>query len=253
LGSRPVYKNAFAAQSYQGLNDYQDLFLRAIGDYYQLTGNAAFLRQYWDQIKFLVASRLATISPANGLQTTGGFNGPGNGTATSALTVLALQGIVPIANAFGDTEAASTYIAAIRNLSTAVNTLLWDPAIGTYSLSLSAPNNFSIMAIAYAIRAGIANASQAASCIAKLPELRLGVGFKDLSGVVNANDTRLSPNTQGFLLDALFIANQTFGTPLDSANFLLRTFCAQMVNQPQYYSGASWVSNVEFIPLLVQC
>ena len=89
------------------------------------------------------------------------------------------------------------------------------------------------------IRAAIANASQAASSIAKLPELRLGVGYKDPSTVSNNSTTRMSQNTQGFLLNSLFISNQTYGTTLEPANVLLSTFWAQIVNQPQYYSWAS--------------
>ncbi|KIM94624.1 hypothetical protein OIDMADRAFT_34637 [Oidiodendron maius Zn] len=88
----------------RGLNDYEDEFLRAVGDYYYLTENTQFLSQYWKQKTALVTSRLPSINPITGLQTTGGFNGPANGTATSALTVLALQGIAPIANALGEVQ-----------------------------------------------------------------------------------------------------------------------------------------------------
>ena len=52
----------------------------------------------------LVTSRLASIHPITGLQTTRGFNGPANGTATSPLTALGLQGIAPIANALGEVD-----------------------------------------------------------------------------------------------------------------------------------------------------
>lgn len=80
------------------------------------------------------------------------------------------------------------------------------------------------MATAYTIRAGIANASQATSSIAHLPSLHLGVGFKESSGAANTSTTRTSLNTQGFFLEAMFIANQTYGVHLDSAEFLLGTF-----------------------------
>ena len=49
LGSWPEYKVAFTDQSYGGLNDFQDEFLRTVGDYYHLTGNTQFLSQYWNQ------------------------------------------------------------------------------------------------------------------------------------------------------------------------------------------------------------
>ena len=49
LGSRPEYKVAFTDQSCGGLNDFQDEFLRTVGDYYHLTGNTQFLSQYWNQ------------------------------------------------------------------------------------------------------------------------------------------------------------------------------------------------------------
>jgi len=78
--------------------------------------------------------------------------------------------------------------------------------------------------------------------ISKLPSLRLGIGYKTNSGDADCNTTQLSPNTQGFLLEALFKAQRDLGVQnVTVARTLLNEFWAQMVTQDQYYSGASWV------------
>lgn len=132
LGTWEQYITAFRNQSYGGLNDYQDEFLVATGDYFHLTGNATFLHPFRGQLKTLMSSRLATIDSTTGLQTLGGLNGPANGTATSALTALALQGRIAIADALGDVEVLSAYATAAQSPADAINTKLWNPVMGDY-------------------------------------------------------------------------------------------------------------------------
>lgn len=241
LGARPEYIDAFASVNYL-LVDYQDLFLVSIGDYYRLTGDLTFLGPYWTRIKAIFSRRLKYIDLYSGLQAGEGafFLGPINGTAISALSVLALRNILPLAKALGDTATLQYYNQVADKLSNAINSQLWNPALGAYSLSLESPGNFSIASIAFTIRAGIANATQTASMLSKLPSLRVGIGFKDSTLVESSNTTNLSPNTQGFLLESLFIANRAFGTSLDSAAVLLNEFWPVMVSQNKYYSGSSW-------------
>ncbi|KAJ9629961.1 hypothetical protein H2203_002346 [Taxawa tesnikishii (nom. ined.)] len=241
LGASLQYKDAYASALY-GITDYQDLLLLAISDYYQSTGDLDFIRAYWTQISTIMTKRLTYNDPVTLLSAQDAFYflGPDNGTAPSALNVLALKNLASVASSIGDSAAADHWMTTARNISAAINSRLWNAAKGFYSLSLTSPNDFSLAGIAFTIRAGIANATQAAAMIENIPQLRLGIGFKDSSVVNSTSTTQLSPNVQGFLLEALFIANREFGTPLDSAQVLLDTFWPAMVTQNEYYSGASW-------------
>ncbi|KAK6431234.1 hypothetical protein LTR95_012605 [Oleoguttula sp. CCFEE 5521] len=243
MGSRPEYKDAITS-IYGGLNDYQDLFLTSIGEYYRYTADLDGLRPYWTQIKNLVTARLAAIDPVSGLVAGTGasyFLGPVNGSAPTALLSYSLRILVPIAKALNDDTAAALYTTTANHLNDALNAKLWNPALGVYSLSLASPSNFSLTAIAWTILSGAANNSQAASMVAKMPELRLGIGYKTSSADVSSPDYELSPNTQGMLLEALFKAHRDLGvTSLTVAKSLLDDMWSKMVTQDVYYSGASW-------------
>ncbi|KAK6432942.1 hypothetical protein LTR95_010880 [Oleoguttula sp. CCFEE 5521] len=245
MGSRPEYKDAITS-IYGGLNDYQDLFLTSIGEYYRYTADVNGLRPYWAQIKNLVTARLAFIDPVSGLLAGTGasyFLGPVNGSAPTALFAYTLRILVPIAKALNDDAAATLYTTTAGKLNDALNTKLWNPALGVYSLSLASPSNYSLTAIAWTILSGAANNSQAASMVAKMPELRLGIGYKTSSADVSSPDYELSPNTQGMLLEALFKAHRDLGvTSLTVAKSLLDDMWSKMVTQDVYYSGASWES-----------
>lgn len=91
LGSRPEYANATGR--YDGLTDYQDLFLSGIGHYFRLTGDAAWVSSRWSNIKKQAVARLAYIDPYSGLMADSPevadasyFLGPANGSAPSALS-----------------------------------------------------------------------------------------------------------------------------------------------------------------------
>ena len=170
------------------------------------------------------------------------FLGPSNGSAVSALSAYAYRTLVPLAQALDDGATAELYANTASNLSEAINSQLWNADLGAYSLSLDAPNNYSLTAMAFTILSGTANSSQARSMITNvLPDLRVGVGYKTSSSDIASNATQLSPNTQGFLLEALFKAHRDLGvTDLTSAKFLLDNLWASMVTRNEYYSGASW-------------
>jgi hypothetical protein len=246
LGGSAKYKDQLFPGVY-GITDYQLFFLVTLGDYYSLSNDLAFLGKYWSQTKALVARMQTYIDPYSGLLGSSYDNyyftaqGTVNATAPTALMVLALRNLIPIAVALDDNNTAASYTTSANNLSNAINTLMWNPTMGTYGISVSEPDSFSLTAIAFTIRAGIANASQAASSIAALPSLFLGSGYKDTSSAANSSTTQLSPNTQGFLLEALFIANKTLAVQsLDIATTLLDTFWPQMLSRSRYYTGATW-------------
>ena len=246
LGANPEYKAQYYPGAY-GITDYQLFFLITIGDYYKLTGDITFLRTYWTQTKDLVARMESYIDAYSGLLGASydstyftALGTTGNATAPTALFVLALQGLQPIATALDGTTTASSFNTTATAMANAINTLLWNPTLGAYSVALSNISDTSILATAFTIRAGIANSSQAASSVAILPQLFYGIGYKDKLSAANSSVTQLSPNTQGFLLESLFIANRTFGTPLDAAKAMLGTYWPQMLNQSRYYTGVTW-------------
>jgi len=247
LGARPQYMEANIA-NYAGLVDYQDLFLAGIGQYSRYTGDRDGLKPHWDQIKKLATARLAFIDPSSGL--IGGspevpspfsFLGPANGSATTGLFAYMLEEIAPLALAMGDEESSTHYSQTASKLREALNRELWSDQLGTYSLSTTDRGNFSLTSIAWAILSGAANDTQAASSIAKLEELRFAVGYKTISSDVETDDYQLAPNPSGFLLEALFKSRRDLGVDSTPAiKHLLDNLWGSMVNENEYYSGASW-------------
>jgi hypothetical protein len=247
LGSRPQYKESNIG-NYAGLVDYQDLFLTGIGEYFRYTSDVDALRPYWGQIKKLATARLAFIDRTSGLvagspQVTDpvSFLGPSNGTATTGLFAYMLDKISPLAHALGDEEASNLYTQTAIELRKALNRELWNDQLGTYSLSTASPGNFSLTGIAWALLSGAANKTQTVSSIAKLEELRFGVGYKTTSSDAETDDYQIAPNPSGFLLEALFMSRRDLGANSTPAiTHLLDNLWASMVNNNEYYSGASW-------------
>lgn len=247
MGASPEYKTATGL--YDGLTDYQDLMLAGIGDFYLYSGMSEPLRPYWEQIKLQAAAKLAFIDPISGLAGSNpaipgsgsGFLGPANGTAETSVLAYALKQLVPLARALGDTASAKLYEDTSAALVKAINDKLWNPTLGTWSLSLEAPSNYSLTGIGWAILAGAANGSQVTSSFAKLDELRCGIGYRTISSEACTDDYEISPNTNGFLLNGLFIAQRDLGVRnLTIARAQLEDFWSAMVDQNEYFSGASW-------------
>lgn len=119
--------------------------------------------------------------------------------------------------------------------------------MGTFAVSTDALDSFSVTGIAFSILSGISNGSQAISSITKaLPKLENKIGYNDRLGIDPA--THLSPNTNGFLLEAVMqtaakVAQKDAGQAtrlVKPAKFMLEGLWAAMVTQDEYYSGASW-------------
>ena len=140
-----------------------------------------------------------------------------------------------------DTKAADEFEATASKLNEAINENLWNPSLGTYSLSTDSPGNFSLTGIAWCILSGAANSSQASSSIAKLEDLRFGPGYRTTSSDEESPDYQLAPNPSGFLLEALFQSYLNFDSDSKPAvTHLLDGLWGSMVNNDAYYSGASW-------------
>ncbi|KAM3423867.1 hypothetical protein BST61_g1263 [Cercospora zeina] len=237
------YVRDFPGTNYGGLLDYQDLFLASVGFYFLATGDVEGLRARWEGIKQVFQARKRYIDPYSGLMAgdAGYFLGPANGSAPTGLAAYAYKELIPLAEALDDGDAAQDMNQTSQSLINSLNAQLWNASTGVYDLSLTDRGNFSFTGIAWAILSGAANSSQAAASIARIPELRLGVGYKTSSADESSNTTQLSPNTGGFLLEALFKAERDLGVKnLTIAKSLLDDFWSQMVTKEQYFSGASW-------------
>lgn len=245
MGSRPEYAEQIGV--YDGLLDYQDLFLSGVGYYFRLTGDVAWVRSQWTEIIKIAQARAAFIDPYSGLMAASPevpvasyFLGPANGSAVSALGAYAYGLLVPLAEAVGGNETARLYNDTANKLRNAINEHLWNPSEGVYGLSTDAPSKYSYTSIALTILSDTANSTQAASMMARLSDLRCGVGYKTQSSDDCNEQTQLAPNPSGFLLESLFKAYRDHGTSVTVAQVLLDDFWSKMVTNDTYTSGASW-------------
>lgn len=234
--------------TYPGLEDYQILGFLSFYHLVKQTNDLKYAAQNWPQWQKQLTWLLSTINATDGLvDVNSAFLGPGmGGSAVSCLTVEALSGAAEMASALGDKSAARTYNDSAKKLAEAVNTHLWNDELGVYSLSRSKTSDFSVAGIGLCITSGVANSTRASQVVSSknLAELKLGPGYKD-DTTVNGTDSSISisPNTNGFLLPALFLGNAT-----TAANDLLRSMWGAMLSEDvkagvgndTTSTGASW-------------
>ena len=102
------------------------------------------------------------------------FLGPAaGGSAFNCAFVQALQEIAEIATAINSTTYALKYQDAAETLSNSINTNLWNPTFGVYSLSPASPNNYGVSSMGFCIISGVVNSTQAMQFLSALPNLRL--------------------------------------------------------------------------------
>lgn len=195
---------------YYALEDYQMLGLSALYSYYERTGDLTSVKELYPAYQAVIAALLPTIDTATNLSTITGFLGPASSTAVNALFVQALTGAATIARDLKDTTSARAYTAVARQITHAINTQLWNADLGVYAVSAAFPNDYSVAGISFAITSGVASTARAKRALKTLDNLKLGPGYKD-STLVNSSDptVNLSPNTNGFLLSAAMLANDT--------------------------------------------
>ncbi|KAK3941045.1 glycoside hydrolase family 78 protein [Diplogelasinospora grovesii] len=223
------------------LADYQILGLLSFASYIRTSNDLDFASESWTQWQLLVEWLIDSISSATRLlDLYGAFLGPSTGgSAVSCALVQALNEMADVATAIGDNSTASSYRATASTLASAINSQLWNENLGVYSLSPSDPDDYSVNSIAFCITSGTANATQAAQLISALPTLRLSPGYKD-STLVSSTDTTamISPNTNGFLLEAL-LSQQTASAATTSKALLQSLWMAMLAND-NTTTGASW-------------
>lgn len=230
----PLMPEAFASASFP---DYGELGLLAFVSYMEQTGDVALARAHWAALKSAVAFIVSYIQADSGLVNFGAsgyrltFTGSNSGAAVNCLAVQVFRGMSRIATAVDDPEASADWTAQASALADAINVQLWNEELGVYVES--APDSFGLVGLAFAITSGVANESRALASVAAADStLRQGPGYLDFSSYDATN--KISPNFNGYMLDALLCMKQT-----DPAKFLLESLWGAMLND-EYSSGASW-------------
>ncbi|KAH8900645.1 Six-hairpin glycosidase, partial [Thozetella sp. PMI_491] len=239
MGYDPVKSEPFATDDSFGLSDYQLLGLSALSTYMRETNDIEFVRNTWPQwlkqVNWLIKKLNAT---GDGLwYAPSAFLGPSaGGSAVSCLALQALHELADIAETLGDIGTQTGCLDAAEGLQKAINAHLWNDELGFYGLSPDDRGNFSVAATAFCITSGAASAAQTAHLISALPQLALGPGYKDNSAAASSDPgLTISPNTNGFLLEALFKAGA-----FDLARSLIDSLWGAMIANPRTSSGASW-------------
>ncbi|KAK2602177.1 hypothetical protein N8I77_008730 [Diaporthe amygdali] len=223
-----------------GLPDYQILGLISFGDHVRLHGDVEWARETWEGWQKTIDWLLGKINGTTELVTLPSpyafIGGPDAGSPVSCATVQALKGVADVAAAINDTESEERYRAAASSLNDAVNAKLWNEDIGAYSYSIYNLTDISVPGTAFCITSGVASPDQTTRSISALSSLRLGPGYKDSSAISSTDPTvNISPNTNGFLLPALFQGNATA-----EAGKLLRELWGAMLASNETNVGASW-------------
>ncbi|KAE8345118.1 hypothetical protein BDV24DRAFT_148538 [Aspergillus arachidicola] len=235
--------NAFAPTGSYYLNDYQLLGLISFHDFVQWSGELSWANATWPKWQKQIDWIIGKVNKTTGLISfnAGAFIGPQDGGSAVACTaVQALTGAAEVATALGDTKSASRYQRVAASIANAVNRHLWNDQLGAYSSSLDDVGNFSVSGTAYCISSGVASSNQTARSLATLSQLRLGPGYKDSSDVSDSDRTvNISPNTNGFLLPALFKANAT-NMGLQLIKNLWSVMLPLNESQNRTAVGASW-------------
>lgn len=228
--------NAGTNSTFLAFPDYDILGMLGFVSYMEYFNDVDFAKDNWDSFKRAIAW-LQSYQIDNGLidllDSHIVFLGAGAGVAVNAASVQCLNGMARVAEAIGDTESAESWANFASDLKDTINSLLWNDTLGTYQLSTSAPEDFGVNGIAFTITSGVANDTQALSSIAKLEELKLGPGYKD--DTTAADTANISPNTNGFLLNALLHMKQT-----EQANFLIDNLWDVMISDESHITGGGW-------------
>ena len=224
------------------LPDYQILGLISFTDYISLSNDLDWARQTWSKWQLQTEWILSNINATTELLSLPGFAflGPAiGGSAVSCALLSALRNMVNVANAINDTDAAENYKKEADTLQDAINDRLWNDDLGIYSLSPDSPDDYSVAGLSFCITSGAANRTQAQRSLSALSALKLGPGYKD-STQVNSSDpiVNISPNTNGFLLEALTSRNA--GDQSGTIMELLRSLWGAMLSNNETSTGASW-------------
>ncbi|EGZ20983.1 hypothetical protein PHYSODRAFT_298900 [Phytophthora sojae] len=228
--------DAGTATAYYNFPDYVIFGLIGLVSYMDYYDDIAFVEAHWEEFTHAM-TWLVSNQGSNGLIDLSKYEvvflGSGGGMAVNAAAVQCFDGMAGVARAVGDWESANAWVETAASVKTAINELLWNDTLGNYAVDASTPEVYGVSAIAFALTSGVANETQVKLCVEGLEGLRQGPGFLDSSDADNT--TKISPNTNGFLLDALLQHGYT-----DQAVFLLDNLWDVMLSNESYRSGATW-------------
>lgn len=222
-----------------GLEDYQLLGASSMYSYIRHSNDLDFLRATWPKWELQLDWVLSRINETDGLlHLTSEFLATGATSPTSSAACAAVQvfrEFAELARAIGKSALASRYAAAADGLTRNVQEKLWNPDLGVFATAVGDRGNFTVAALAFCITSKVATTAQITKSMSALSELKLGVGYKDSTAIdAKAPDTTISPNTNGFLLDALFQSGEYY-----TGHLLIKSLWGAMLS-PAAYSGASW-------------
>ena len=189
-----------------------------LADYYQYTGDTAFVRQEWP----IVARELAWDAQqvnSQGLFVTNSSDGAnwnverhfGVFTYYNAVYYRTLIDASMLARAAGHSDAAHTFAQQAASLKTAINQNLFDPQIGAYDISTTQRGQVAQDANAYAVLYGIAPASKVPGILSAMTKA-LATPYGDLnvpSPVPAGFGQTISPFMGSYDLWARFHAHDT--------------------------------------------
>jgi hypothetical protein len=234
----PAIVTPYAPAGFFPLSDYQLLGIGALHRYVRQTNDLDFLQDTWSGWKLQADWIISQINSTDGLMhVLVAFLGPGDaGSAMSCAAVQALRELSELAEAIGDTSTQAQCTAAADAMADAINSLLWNEELGIYAVSTDDETNYSVAGSAFCITSGVASLNQTSRVVSALQELVLWPGYKD-STADNSTDTSvvISPNTNGFLLDALFQSQEWI-----TGQALIKSLWGAMISNPETHSGGSW-------------
>lgn len=222
-----------------GLADYHILGILALDMYLRRSNDFAFATKNWDKWKLAMTWLTDRVDNSTGLVDVTAyyaFLGPGNGTAVNAAAVEAFRSMSKIADVLGDHSSAANWTSTADSISSTMQDKLWNAELGVFSDSTADASAYSVAGLSFAITSGVATEGQTRSCITALAALKLNPGYKDSTSVnSSAQGINISPNTNGFLLNALMQSNATSET-----KYLLDNLWDAMIANASTKSGASW-------------
>ncbi|KAJ5918557.1 hypothetical protein N7466_010549 [Penicillium verhagenii] len=222
------------------LPDYHILALMSFVSYMEYSDDVQYAQKHWEAWKLAVNWLVSYRSNSTGLIDFSlfgtAFLGPTSGSAINTAAVGAIEGMALVAEAVGDVSSYNKWKAVAISLKKVVNTAFWSDEYGIYSIATSDPGNYSVAGLGFAITSGSANHTQAQLALSHVPSLKLGPGYRDSSKILSSDSSaNLSPNTNGFLLQAILEQKKA-----DLATFLFQNLWGAMIANTSSHSGASW-------------
>jgi len=217
-------------------------------DYYRNTGDTAFIQQVLPWLEGQLAYD-STLTDAHGLivtgptisTTSGGFDwdfydGAKTGvvTAFNELYYRTLRDLAYIEASLGDAARSAAYDQAADRVRDAINTVLFDPASGTYYLSDSDHSTFAQDANALSVLFGVAPATRAPGVVRALRSLWGSHGSAPFSGTTFSS--LISPYITAFEVEADYLA----GDAADAEALLHLTWDQMLDRRGPFFTGTFW-------------